>query len=64
MRNMKRPWGDYEKGQQALFETWFEHIKEELSQDAAGNLQEQIDDIKENPSPEPRGELVPYPRRQ
>ena len=43
--------GDYEKGQQALFETWFEHIKEELSQDAAGNLQEQIDDIKENRLP-------------
>lgn len=43
--------GTYEKEQQALWENWFEHIKEELSQDVAGNLQEQIDDIKENRLP-------------
>lgn len=30
------------------FDTWFEHIKDKLSKDAAGNLQAQIDEVKEN----------------
>jgi len=30
------------------FTTWFNHMKDQLSEDAAGNLQEQIDELDEN----------------
>lgn len=31
----------------AIFNEWFDHMKDQLSEDAAGNLQEQIDEIDE-----------------
>lgn len=31
---------------EAQFLTWFENVKDQLSEDAAGNLQQQIDDLK------------------
>lgn len=39
---------DFEKTEEQEFLTWFNNIKGQLSEDAAGNLQEQIDDINEN----------------
>jgi len=36
---------DWEETQQQVFNEWFEHIKDQLSEDAAGNLQNQIDKI-------------------
>ena len=33
---------------QAQFNDWFEHVKGQLDEDAAGNLQNQVDDIKAN----------------
>ena len=37
---------DYEALVQNEFQTWFSHIKNQLSEDAAGNLQNQIDSIQ------------------
>lgn len=34
------------ENQQNQFDTWFEHIRDQLSEDAAGNLQNQIDGVK------------------
>lgn len=37
----------WEEGQKTQFEEWFDEIKGQLSEDAAGNLQIQVDDVKE-----------------
>lgn len=34
---------NFENTQEAVYNTWFDHIKDQLSDDAAGNLQAQID---------------------
>lgn len=34
---------NFESTQEAVYNTWFDHIKDQLSDDAAGNLQAQID---------------------
>lgn len=34
---------NFENTQEAVYNTWFDHIKDQLSDDAAGNLQSQID---------------------
>lgn len=36
---------EFEANQEALFSTWFNFIKGQLSEDAAGNLQNQVDDL-------------------
>lgn len=38
----------YEKEQENIFNIWFEAMRDKLSQDAAGNLQSEIDDINNN----------------
>lgn len=38
---------NFENTQEAVYNTWFDHIKDQLSDDAAGNLQAQIDKIPE-----------------
>ena len=38
---------DYTEQMQADFDVWFDNIKNQLSQDAAGNLQAQIDDLEQ-----------------
>ena len=37
----------FQSNEEAEFLTWFEHMKDQLSEDAAGHLQEEIDDINE-----------------
>ena len=37
--------GDFKKSEQSSFMEWFEKIKNQLSEDAAGNLQNQINEI-------------------
>lgn len=39
---------EYSAGQQAAFESWFEQIRDQLSEDAAGNLQLQIDNLAQS----------------
>ncbi len=36
---------EFEENQEALFNTWFNFIKGQLSEDAAGNLQNQVNDL-------------------
>lgn len=36
---------EFKENNQADFDTWFENIKDQLGEDAAGNLQNQIDDM-------------------
>jgi hypothetical protein len=35
----------FEANQEDFFEVWFEHVRDQLSNDAAGNLQNQVDDL-------------------
>lgn len=35
----------FESEQEALYKTWFAHMRDQLSEDAAGNLQNQVDDV-------------------
>ena len=39
---------EYSAGQQAAFESWFEQIRDQLSEDAAGNLQNQINNTNQS----------------
>lgn len=45
MAKNKDEWSDLINGNTSEFETWFEHMKDQLSEDAAGNLQLQIDNL-------------------
>lgn len=36
----------YERNQQTVFDAWFQAMRDQLSKDAAGNLQNEIDDLK------------------
>lgn len=38
----------FKSGEEADFMEWFEHMKDQLSEDAAGHLQEEIDEINEH----------------
>ena len=38
---------EFQESNETEFEVWFEHMKEQLGEDAAGNLQLQIDDVNE-----------------
>lgn len=38
----------YMSAQQSAFETWFENIRDQLDDDAAGHLQNEIDDLKDD----------------
>lgn len=42
----KEQMNQYFSEEETIFEEWFNHIKEQLSEDAAGHLQNQIDDIR------------------
>lgn len=41
----------FEATQLAEFETWFEHMKDQLDEDAAGHLQAEVDDLNNNKAP-------------
>lgn len=45
MAKNKNEWSDLINGNTSEFETWFEHMKDQLSEDAAGNLQLQVDNL-------------------
>lgn len=45
MAKNKDEWSDLINGNTSEFETWFEHMKDQLSEDAAGNLQLQVDNL-------------------
>ena len=45
--NWTAEWNAYKNNQQTEFEAWFNQIKGQLSEDAAGNLQAQINDLHE-----------------
>lgn len=45
MAKNKNEWSALINGNTSEFETWFEHMKDQLSEDAAGNLQLQVDNL-------------------
>lgn len=45
MTKNKTEWSDLINGNTSEFETWFENMKDQLSEDAAGNLQLQVDNL-------------------
>lgn len=45
MAKNKNEWSALINGNMSEFETWFEHMKDQLSEDAAGNLQLQVDNL-------------------
>lgn len=45
--NWTAEWNAYKNNQQTEFDTWFDQVKGQLSEDAAGNLQAQINDLHE-----------------
>lgn len=45
MAKNKDEWSALINGNTSEFETWFEHMKDQLSEDAAGNLQLQVDNL-------------------
>ena len=45
--NWTAEWNAYKNNQQTEFDTWFDQVKGQLSEDAAGNLQVQINDLHE-----------------
>lgn len=45
--NMEAYFNGYKLGKETEFESWFQNIKNQLSTDAAGNLQNQIDELYE-----------------
>lgn len=45
LEQQKQETDEFQKTSEEQFSTWFEHIKGQLGEDAAGNLQNQIDDI-------------------
>jgi hypothetical protein len=47
MAKNKDEWSDLINGNTSEFETWFEHMKDQLSEDAAGNLQLQVDNLEQ-----------------
>ena len=55
MELFKQSLENYDKEQMALFENLYEHIRGQLSEDAAGNLQNQIDEAKALDDPDGDG---------
>lgn len=45
LEQQKQETDEFQKTSEEQFSTWFEHIKGQLGEDAAGNLQNQIDEI-------------------
>ena len=58
MELYKQSLENYDKEQKALFEKLYEHIRGQLSEDAAGNLQNQIDEAKALYDPDGDGKVV------